>query len=143
MNRKEISEALVGRRPLPPLSPSGVWRVDLGKHIEVLDCGELLKAGLHLWNDELSLSHEIAQKNENRDGNYLHAILHRREGDFENSRYWLQRIKHHPVWEKMTVRFPEWTAEAFVEWCRDRKKPQEELLEFQALEMRYLLDHLT
>ncbi len=28
---------------------------------------------------------------------YLHAIIHRREGDFSNSRYWYRRCANHPI----------------------------------------------
>src|SRR4051794_32254466 len=48
---------------------------------------ELLVAGLWLWHDWLDESHRISQRVETADGSYWHAIMHRREGDFSNSKY--------------------------------------------------------
>lgn len=36
-------------------------------------------------------AHEIAQEVETRDGSWVHAYLHRREGDQGNASYWYQR----------------------------------------------------
>lgn len=60
-----------------------------------------MAAGLYQWIDLLDESHEAAQSIEgegpDRDGDYWHAIMHRREGDFGNSAYWFRRVGSHPV----------------------------------------------
>src|SRR5689334_18276195 len=43
-------------------------------------------AGLWLWHDYLDESHRICQALETETGALWHAIMHRREGDFSNSK---------------------------------------------------------
>src|SRR5256885_982720 len=43
-------------------------------------------AGLWLWHDFLGESHKIAQSLATPSGSMWHAIMHRREGDFSNSK---------------------------------------------------------
>ncbi|MBB6429960.1 hypothetical protein HNQ40_001766 [Algisphaera agarilytica] len=56
-----------------------------------------LIAGLWMYVDELDKSHEASQDLNTPTGSYWHAIMHRREGDFSNSKYWLSRAVHHPA----------------------------------------------
>lgn len=56
-----------------------------------------LQAGLWLYVDELDLSHTVSQDLKDSTGSYWHAIMHRREGDFSNSHYWLNRAGKHPA----------------------------------------------
>src|ERR1043166_1672608 len=56
-----------------------------------------LIAGLYLWHDCLPEAHEIAQGIASATGSFWHAILHRREGDFSNSKYWYARCTTHPA----------------------------------------------
>ena len=60
-----------------------------------------LAAGLWLYVDELDRSHRISQGIDNPTGSYWHAIMHRREGDFSNSLYWLQRTGQHPAMKRV------------------------------------------
>lgn len=39
------------------------------------------------WNE----AHDIAQNIISRDGDHLHAYIHRKEGDLWNARYWYQK----------------------------------------------------
>jgi hypothetical protein len=54
-------------------------------------------AGLWLWHDGLEESHRISQNLHDATGSFWHAIMHRREGDFSNSKYWYARCAGHPV----------------------------------------------
>lgn len=60
----------------------------------------LLLQGLSLlWHDCWDDAHDIAQSREGeRDFDLLHAILHRREGDFANSGYWFRSAGKHPCY---------------------------------------------
>jgi hypothetical protein len=47
-----------------------------------------------LWWDargDWARAHELAQAREDQPGNWVHAYLHRREGDIGNARYWYRR----------------------------------------------------
>src|SRR4051812_37848980 len=53
-----------------------------------MDLSPSLKA---LWYDakgDWSQAHEVAQGEETSDGAWVHAYLHRKEGDAGNARYW-------------------------------------------------------
>lgn len=52
-----------------------------------------------LWHDrrgDWDHAHRLAQDIESRDGAWVHAYLHRREGDDWNARYWYQRAGRPP-----------------------------------------------
>ena len=47
-----------------------------------------------LWHDargDWDAAHRVAQDIESRDGAWIHAYLHRKEGDAGNAAYWYQR----------------------------------------------------
>ena len=54
-------------------------------------------AGLWLYHDFLDESHRISQELHTPEGSYWHAIMHRREPDFSNSKYWFRQVGRHPV----------------------------------------------
>jgi hypothetical protein len=58
-------------------------------------------AGLWLWHDGLDESHRISQELVSTTGSFWHAIMHRREGDFSNSKYWYHRCADHHVLKLM------------------------------------------
>lgn len=63
-------------------------------------CLTALKAGLYLLNDFFNDSHECSQSLEgiggHHTGDYWHAILHRREPDYGNAKYWFRHVGRHP-----------------------------------------------
>jgi hypothetical protein len=54
-------------------------------------------AGLWLRFNGLDESHAISQEIDTAEGSFWHAILHRREPDPSNSKYWWRRVGAHPV----------------------------------------------
>jgi hypothetical protein len=104
---------------LPGLAPSRPrttmdW---LRNHLDAVDPDELveglrseldataLKAGLYLLHDYLDESHRCSQSVEGDGrriaGDYWHAIMHRREPDASNSKYWFRRVGRHPVFAEL------------------------------------------
>ena len=57
----------------------------------------LCLAGLWLFYNNLEECHHIAQEIETEEAAYWHAIMHRREGDFSNCKYWFRRVGEHPI----------------------------------------------
>lgn len=51
----------------------------------------LLRALWHAQRDEWEAAHTIAQDVDDADGSWVHAYLHRVEGDLPNARYWYKR----------------------------------------------------
>ena len=54
-------------------------------------------AGLWLLYDFLDESHTISQSLDTLEGSYWHGIMHRREPDYENAKYWFRRVPVHPI----------------------------------------------
>jgi hypothetical protein len=63
-----------------------------------------------LWHDHWDAAHAIAQSDEGEpDHDFLHAMIHRREGDFGNARFWLRETETHPCHDVIASR-----AESFL-----------------------------
>ncbi len=60
-------------------------------------------AGLWLRWDFLTESHELSQQLETVEGSYWHAIMHRREPDYENAKYWFRRVGQHPIFPALAA----------------------------------------
>jgi hypothetical protein len=69
----------------------------LARPVADRQAADALLAGLWLWHDWLDESHTISQSIASPTGSFWHAIMHRREGDFSNSKYWYARCRSHPV----------------------------------------------
>jgi len=58
---------------------------------------DLLRAGALWLHGFLDESHAIAQGISSAEGSYWHALMHRSEGDFSNSKYWYRRVGRHSI----------------------------------------------
>lgn len=57
----------------------------------------LLRGGLFYAVDALDDGHRIFQEDHSDLGSYWHGMMHRREGDFDNARYWFRRAGELPI----------------------------------------------
>lgn len=57
-----------------------------------------LRAAALLYHDHHDPAHDIVQDLSDADGALIHAILHRREPDYWNAKYWFRRVDMHPVY---------------------------------------------
>ena len=64
---------------------------------------QLLQSAALLWHDDLDGSHEISQGVQTTDGSFLHGIMHRREPDNSNAKYWFRRVGDHRSFPALTV----------------------------------------
>jgi hypothetical protein len=109
----------------------------LSVSVKSQDAASAMLAGLWLWHDALDESHTISQSLHTPTGSFWHAIMHRREGDFWNSKYWYARCRNHPalntiaaqagpllakLTEKPTLgRLARggWDSDAYVDWVEE------------------------
>lgn len=115
-NSKESFRALLATPEPPELGPGprdGIrTQAELDRELRELfapsplptQSRELVRALVLLWHDHLDASHTISQGIENPDGSLLHAIMHRREPDYWNSKYWWRRVGNHPVFPEIARR---------------------------------------
>ena len=103
-------------------------------------------AGLWLLHDCLDESHAISQAIDTPSGNFWHGIMHRREGDFSNAKYWFRHVGQHPVFEALGERanVAAWDPFAFVDSCqavaRGKSDERERCLDIQQAEWELLFD---
>ena len=90
-------------------------------------------AGVWLLYDHLDESHRISQHIDNASGSFWHGIMHRREGDFANAKYWFRSVGHHAIYDALAAEAEQlatehevagllptadWDAAAFVDACQ-------------------------
>ena len=63
----------------------------------------LVEALVLLWHDHLDASHQLVQDLTSGEGSWIHAIMHRREPDYWNSKYWYRRVGGHPAFETLAT----------------------------------------
>lgn len=95
----------------PTSRTQSAWLEELIQRFAVPSAGKVamtaLRAGLFLFCDLFDQSHSCSQSIEGEGrfhtGDYWHAILHRREPDYGNSKYWYRRVGSHPVLEELAT----------------------------------------
>lgn len=101
---RQIGAELRARQPLPPLCPAAPWNRELSARIAAAGLPPAVASALLLWNDDLDASHTLSQALPDRLGSWLHGTMHRREGDYSNSKYWFRKVGAHRGFAAMTHR---------------------------------------
>ncbi len=110
-----------------------------------------LRAAALLWNDRLDASHAVSQDLSDADAAWLHGIMHRREPDYGNAKYWFARVGRHPAYAALAEAARDaglpggWDADAFidrVEAAQAGTEPTAPLIALQAREFAVLVEHL-
>lgn len=96
----------------------------------------ILQAAAYLYLDDLERSHAISQSVGTEEGALWHGIMHRREGDFWNSKYWFRHAGSLPTRLGLD---PAALTDAFERTPRGENP--EELVAAQRNEWRRLFDH--
>lgn len=89
--------------------------------------GSLPESGLWLLAGDLERSHTISQAHGSAEGSFWHGIMHRREGDYGNAKYWFHRVGNHPVHHELAERIAKHREEFHS------KIPMERLLDVGSL----------
>jgi hypothetical protein len=97
--KSDAYQRLVAKGGMPQMARKLLEGVTPGQLLSVpvanpQDASAML-GGLWLWHDALDECHRIVQDLPGPTGNFWHAIMHRREGDFSNARYWYARCVDH------------------------------------------------
>lgn len=122
--------------PLGPGSPnrsvqSKLERLDRAfdhAAIRDADMAGCCRAAVWLYHDFLDESHAQSQEIHTPSGSYWHGILHRREPDYDNAKYWFRRVGRHPIFAALAAKAArlapelftakrEWDPLAFVDLC--------------------------
>lgn len=149
----------------PQLNALTVDSLLAGKPLANNDMAQASLAGLWLRHNFLDASHRISQDIDTTTGSFWHGIMHRREPDFSNSKYWFRRVGNHPAFadlctaaQQLATDSPavspaaeflstqsQWDPYAFVDLCEQAlrgKSPDAELcLAVQRAEWEILFDY--
>jgi hypothetical protein len=96
-----LAEAMPRLLPGGPAAPEATAAVRELFALPEIARNRAAQSALWLYVDDLHRSHEISQGLHTATGSFLHGIMHRREGDFWNSHYWMRKTHRHPVWQRI------------------------------------------
>ena len=109
-----------------------------GEAIKSAAAFALVRGGLLYAVDALDPAHAIFQEAHSDLGSYWHGMMHRREGDFDNARYWFRRAGAQPFFNALhgaasavspdMARQSSWDPYLFTGQCEQARHGAEELV---------------
>ncbi len=84
---------------------------------------DLILSAALLWHDHLDASHTVSQDLHSASGSFLHGIMHRREPDYSNAKYWFTRTGSHPTFPDIAERAAALLDDAGESGLRDQLIP--------------------
>lgn len=145
---KSVADTLLARPAAPTLTVSlaGAAPFDAGAAAVLRalhglsDVPANALALLHVLNDELAPAHVLVQAHENdATANYIHGIIHRREADWSNAKYWMRRAGTHPVQAALAKNnSPAGSPATFVDACQRGTETGENVSEAEQEQLREL-----
>ena len=175
--QSSLFEALIATAELPLLGPQRrpgtASEADLNRKLDEFFAAQkisgraqpLLRSVALLWHDHLDASHAVSQGIETRDGSWLHCIMHRREPDYGNAKYWFRRVGQHDAFPVLAQRVAsllqqdgreltgrliqngQWMPFAFIDECERAEQDRDVALsstlrQIQAAEFDTLIKHI-
>lgn len=120
-------------------------------------------SAMYLGDNQQDLAHEICQDIHSPEGSYWHGIMHRREPDFSNAKYWFRRVGEHEIFSELKrtvysefqnkepddaqnlLQSQDWDPFTFIDLCQSAWQGNEKLLSFceevQSIEWILLFNH--
>ena len=98
MANHKMFETLQGLTITSAFDPTQVTEPSMAK---------LCLSGVWLFHDFLEESHAISQNIDNPSGSFWHGIMHRREGDYSNAKYWFRSVGEHEVFDTIDEKINE------------------------------------
>jgi hypothetical protein len=97
----ELGPGHANEEARPRLERLTVESLFAGREIADREMARCCLSALWLAHDFLEESHRISQEISTPEGSFWHGIMHRREPDFSNAKYWFRRAGRHPVFEPL------------------------------------------
>ncbi|WP_254506670.1 hypothetical protein [Anatilimnocola floriformis] len=149
----------------PKLAALTIEQLFAAQRVVDHDAARCCLSGLWLLHNFLDESHSLSQEIETADGSYWHGVMHRREPDYGNGKYWFRRVGNHPVYSQLLAeaqrliaaekpidatalkiaQAKSWDPDLFIDWCEQiaRGRAKQELLakRIAQVEWQLLFDH--
>lgn len=158
---EDLLKKLIPQGLLTPAAMSGLRvateeEISGGRTVSDHAMFALVRAGLFYALDALAECHAIVQAIPGDESAYWHGMIHRREGDFDNARYWFRRTGVLPVFDELhgeagrvsphMAAQMNWDPYLFTGLCEQEKYGEkslrDELVKLQRIEFEVVFDYV-